>query len=143
MGNFFAVVRPGSRDSQRRVSALLESLGYELGHGMVLPAGIPDDQAAEWANELRPALLVLPYHLHRDPQGLPMDGVGVAERLGSHFEGRVPILMCVSSFSMESRLERRLDLLKEGRPEIWQNVVVFSRRELGSQRLTSRILRVA
>ncbi len=143
MSRTYAVVRPESLKLRGRTYTLVESLGYARGQGMVLPLGTPDAAAAKWLNGLSPDLIVLPYHLHKDSTGETVDGVGVALLLGEAFERNVPILMPVSGFSRQARLDARLLELHGRRPGIWRAVVTFAESEVGSTRLTSRILRAA
>ncbi len=143
MGKVFAVVRPESLKLRGRIYSFVESLGYRRDQRLILPKGAFDEHAAQWANGLSVPLIVLPYHLHRDGRGNPVDGIGVALLLSERYEKNVPIVMPVSGFSRGASLDNRLEELHEQRPRIWKNVVVVRENEEGSHRLAHRILRVA
>jgi len=143
MGRVFAFVRPEARALRERISGFLESIGYRLGPGLTIDARTPDDEAAAWADLLDVDLLVLPYHLHRDVRGQTVDGIGVALLLSEKYEGRIPILMPVSAYSLKAGFNPRLEILREKRPLLARSVVSMTEHDIGSTRIIAQLRRVS
>lgn len=142
MGRVFAFVRPEARALRERISGFLDSIGYRLGPGLSLEARTPDEEAATWADQLNVDLLVLPYHLHRDVHGQTVDGIGVALLLSEKYEGRLPILMPVSAYSLKAGFNPRLEVLKHKRPLVARCVVPMTEHDIGSTRIVAQLRRV-
>jgi hypothetical protein len=142
MGRVFAFVRPEARALRERICGFLESIGYRLGPGLTIDARTPDDEAAGWADLLDVDLLVLPYHLHRDVHGQTVDGIGVALLLSDKYEGRIPILMPVSAYSLRAGFNPRLEILREKRPLVARAVVPMTEHDIGSTRIVAQLRRV-
>ena len=142
MGRVFAFVRPEARALRERIYAFLDSIGYQSGQGLSLDARTPDDEAATWADQLDVDLLVLPYHLHRDVHGQTVDGIGVALLLSEKYEGRIPILMPVSAYSLKAGFNPRLEILKQKRPLVARSVVPMTEHDIGSTRIVAQLRRV-
>ena len=142
MGRVFAFVRPEARALRERICGFLESIGYRLGPGLTIDARTPDDEAAGWADLLDVDLLVLPYHLHRDVRGQTVDGIGVALLLSEKYDGRIPILMPVSAYSLRAGFNPRLEVLREKRPLIARAVVPMTEHDIGSTRIIAQLRRV-
>lgn len=143
MSRVFAFVRPEARGLRERISGFLESIGYRLGPGLTIDARTPDDEAAAWADSLDIDLLVLPYHLHRDVRGQTVDGIGVALLLSEKYEGRIPILMPVSAYSLKAGFNPRMEILREKRPMVARSLVSMTEHDIGSTRIIAQLRRVS
>jgi hypothetical protein len=140
----FALVRPHPGLLRRRVLRFVADLGYEGDEELVLPAGVPDGEAAVWVRGLDVDLLVLPFHVHRDRHGDYVDGTGVATLLAEEWTRRgVPILMPVSRFSWSARFPRRLEELRARRPEVARLVVPMTESQAGDDAVRQALAEIA
>ncbi len=138
----FAVVRPYPSQIRKRVFSFLQSMSFELGPGLELATGTPDDVAARWLEAVVVDMLLLPFHVHRDANGSVVDGVGVALRIPKHFvERNTMILMPVSAFSLSSTFPRRFEELQKARPGVHRQVILMPESEIGAERIRTLIRR--
>lgn len=95
-------VRPYGARVRNRVEALLERAGLVMDDA-VIPEGTTDDEAVRAVLASRHAILVVPFHGHRDTRSASIDGLAFVRALeqaaGSR---RFRVLMPVSSFGAAS-----------------------------------------
>lgn len=96
--------------------ALLRSLGLEVDEGASIPTRTRDDEVMSRLKGLRPSVLLLPFHAHRDVRGEPVNGLGILVRLREidHLAS-VPVVMPVVSGVGEAAFEL---LRSRGGPEL-------------------------
>ncbi len=141
----FGVVRPYEDWMREKVFAFLDSIGYTLGKGWVVPTGTPDDDAVAWVERTPIDLLVLPYNKHRTVDDGPfVDGVGVALLLSEAFVARgIPVVMPTTDFSMGVSFDRRFAELRERRPEVAALIIVMPESKIGAAEIIEQIEKVA
>jgi len=137
-------VRPTSDRLQQRVVAFLETLGFATDAGRTVPARTPDAAAAEQVMRHPEAdLILLPFHLHRDLEDHVVDGFGVLHLLApSYFARQIPIVMPVSTFSLASSFERRMEDLRARRSPAVDLLVPLPEDEVGAPGARFRILKL-
>lgn len=93
------VVRPYGERIRARVFSLVDAAGYQISADDLVPQGESDADAAARVFVRGSRRLVVPYHGHRDREGVPLDGLTFVEhlrKLDPSFPWRV--LMPVSRF---------------------------------------------
>lgn len=139
----YALVRPYANVIRNEVATWLSSLSYQRTHQ--LEAGTPDQAAAEWIENLHGYdLLVLPFHVHLDANGNKVDGMGVVRLLGDLFLARrIPMLMPVSTYSLQGSFPRALQALAEDRPRAHALLVPVSESNAGDPVAAAALERLA
>lgn len=124
------------------VRAFVEAQGFILGRAAEIEAGVADDEVAFAILHARLDLIVLPFHLHRAPDGRVIDGVGVLLQLPENADiSRLTLLMPVREFSWGASFLRRYDELKAKRAHFVDRILVAHEGEIGSATLASRMRR--
>lgn len=142
MPRVYGYVRPYPGRLGKQVRDFVEEQGFVLGPGMVVAAGATDVYASRWILRATMDLLVLPFHLHRGDGGQILDAIGILMTLPEDVDlGGLPVLMPVRAFSWGSSFQRRLELLKDTRPGIFQKLIIAHQDEIGSPSLASRLRR--
>jgi len=137
-------IRPTNDRLQFRVVAFLETLGFATDPSRTLPPRTPDALAAEFVMQnANVDLILLPFHLHRDLEDRVVDGFGVLHQLAPAFFARqIPIVMPVSTFSLASSFERRMEDLRERRSPAVDLLVPLPEDEIGAPGARFRIVKL-
>ena len=138
-------VRPANDRLQQRVVAFLSTLGFAIDEGCTIPARTSDKAAADFIRKHGDVdLLLLPFHLHRDTEDRVVDGFGVLHQLDARYFARnIPIVMPVSSFSLASSFERRMEDLRAKRSPAVDLLIPLPEDEIGAPGARFRILKLS
>ena len=114
-----SVVRPYGRQIRERVFALLERAGLSPREQDVIPKGTDDEQVVATLRRLRPDVLVIPFHAHRDGHGETVNGLDLIERLLEEAPelSSLPILMPASMTALPAAHLRLSPLAPRPLPE--------------------------
>ena len=140
----FAVCRPYGERIRKRVFSFLDSMGYELGAGLVLAPGRSNAVAAQWIRGLPNVdLLLIPFHVHRTESGDLVDGIGVLSLINDlYVNAPRPTLMPVSHYSLKASFPRRLDELRDAAPAAERFLLPMREDQIGSPTIRAELARV-
>lgn len=123
-----AAVRPYDDGFKKQVLALLTAAAGKVEVLGAVPAGSPDAEAARWMESFtpRPDAFLVPFHQHRDRDGVSTDGLTLLASLPPpFFAAPTRVLMPVSGFAAAGSFPRLLEDMGAQRPEIVGSIIVI------------------
>ncbi|MGE0327780.1 MAG: hypothetical protein AB7S68_36045 [Polyangiaceae bacterium] len=99
-------VRPYAPRLRSQVVELLRAAGVAPQDTLAIPKGTPDREAIKQVRQVRASLLVVPFHAHRDEDGVRVNGLALAERLLEEVPRclHTPMLVPVSAAGLPAAL---------------------------------------